>query len=324
MIPVNKGPVMSAVIKGLIECKAGAAADLSRNAEDGLYAVIDACDELAVCAKATELGSERAVSLYRGDPEEVYWDIAPYLFRVDADLIRWVLEEFKDKPWGFFAVARASLEEMRRHFRRFLLVKSPQGDGWYFRFYDPRVLQAFLASCREDELGAFFGPIQAFVVTDPAVPGLTFLAPRAPFGAGPYHLATAAASKQQLLAIRQEHMAGFQSLVEKIFEKRVAAHLRNEHADLIEELSDDMLLQRVRAGLARARRHGIDWESAQVTFVVWMFAFAPNFDEYPKFQAILRDPSVAPNRRIDRILDESTEEDWDEVERRSSARTWHV
>jgi hypothetical protein len=39
-------------------------------------------------------------------------------------------------------------------------------EGWenrmYFRFYDPRVLQAFLPTCTAEQLNGFFGPISRF------------------------------------------------------------------------------------------------------------------------------------------------------------------
>ena len=31
-----------------------------------------------------------------------------------------------------------------------------------FRFYDPRILRAFLPACTSDELRSFFGPVQRF------------------------------------------------------------------------------------------------------------------------------------------------------------------
>jgi hypothetical protein len=139
--------------------------ELRALAEAGrLYAVIDACDTPAVPEKARELGEERAVSLYRGSADEMYWAFAPYLFAVDGELLDWIVAELWAEPWGIFAVADEDLEAVRRHFRRFLLVQSPDGEQWYFRFYDPRVLPTFLQASTAEEIAELFGTLSAYVV----------------------------------------------------------------------------------------------------------------------------------------------------------------
>jgi hypothetical protein len=123
-----------------------------------LYAVVDACDTPSVPEKAWELGEERAVSLYRGSAEEMYWAFAPYLFAVDGAVLDWIVAELWSEPWGIFAVANRDLEAVRRHFRRFLLVQAPDGEQWYFRFYDPRVLQPLLSNLAATGMDDILGP----------------------------------------------------------------------------------------------------------------------------------------------------------------------
>jgi hypothetical protein len=140
--------------------------DLRKEAAAGrLYAILDACDAPAVPEKCSELGPERAVSLYRGTAEEMYWAIAPHLAVVDPETLEWIRSELWSQPWGIFAVADQNLEAMRRHFRRFLLVAAPNGEQWYFRFYDPRVLQRFLPTCSARQLNELFGPVAAFATS---------------------------------------------------------------------------------------------------------------------------------------------------------------
>lgn len=124
-----------------------------------LFAVLDACDTPAVPEKCAELGPERAACLYRGDAAENYWAIAPYVVAVDGPVLQWIVAELWDEPWGIFAVADADLETLRRHFRRFLVVRSPEGEQWYFRFYDPRVLNTYLLNANQAELGEIIGPV---------------------------------------------------------------------------------------------------------------------------------------------------------------------
>ena len=127
-----------------------------------LYAILDACDAPAVPQKARELGEETAVSLYRGEAEEDYWAIAPYLVSVDASVLDWIASTLWEQPWGIFVIAEANLPTLRAHFRKFLTVRLPDGEKVYFRFYDPRVVQQFLPTCNHAELADFFGPVQRF------------------------------------------------------------------------------------------------------------------------------------------------------------------
>lgn len=136
------------------------------NEPGSVYAILDACDEPRVPQKINELG-DRAVSLYRGWAEEQYWAIAPYLVVVDSDLLDWIVENLWDDPWGIFIFAQSDLTALRKHFRRFLFVKHPDGRQMYFRFYDPRVLPTFLESCTTEEAQQFLGPIQCFCVPVP-------------------------------------------------------------------------------------------------------------------------------------------------------------
>ncbi len=137
-------------------------------AEGGqLFAILDACDTPSVVEKVKELGEARAVSLYRGTAEEEFESIAPYLVVVDTAVFDWITETLWAEPWGVFVRSAATLEQLRTHFRKFLLVEGPDGEEWYFRFYDPRVLATYLETCTERELGEFLGVVEGFGVVDP-------------------------------------------------------------------------------------------------------------------------------------------------------------
>ena len=144
-----------------------------------LWAIVDACDAPPVRPKVESLGDERAVSLYKGTAEERYADIAPYLVAVDDDMLDWILTTLWGDPWGIFVQSTASLDELRSHFRKFLLVSGPNGEEWYFRWYDPRVLEKYLPTCTEDELRAFFGPVTSYGVSDPSA-GVRWTRPATP------------------------------------------------------------------------------------------------------------------------------------------------
>lgn len=133
------------------------------NHNSQLYAVLDACGEPAVPEKVRELDTQ-AVSLYRGQAEEDFWAIAPYLVAVDDELLAWIARALTGTPWGILAISNVGIEQLRRHFRKFLMVKTPSGNEVYFRFYDPRVLPHFLKGCNSEERASFFGPVDSFVI----------------------------------------------------------------------------------------------------------------------------------------------------------------
>lgn len=70
------------------------------------------------------------------------------------------------KSWGVFIASRAILHDLRRHFRKLLVVGTEEGRTLLFRFYDPRVLRVYLPTCRRDELRQVFGPVDRFDLED--------------------------------------------------------------------------------------------------------------------------------------------------------------
>ena len=130
--------------------------------EKRLYAVLDACDAPAIQAKIGELSSPGALCLYRGEVAPEILEIAPYLVRLDETLLQWLVETVWSEPWGVFVATTLEPEAVRKHLRKFLMVKDEAGESMYFRYYDPRVLPTFLESCNRQELASFFGGMAAF------------------------------------------------------------------------------------------------------------------------------------------------------------------
>lgn len=107
------------------------------------------------------------VCLYRGELAPDIAAVAPYLVRMDIEhsFTKLALEEGWGQHWGVFALipADVTITEVRKHFRRFLMVKTPDGKSLYFRYYDPRVLTSFAATCNAEELRTLFGPVVAYI-----------------------------------------------------------------------------------------------------------------------------------------------------------------
>lgn len=106
------------------------------------------------------------LSLYRGNIDPQLLEASAFLVKLEESSIstRWILQGAWEKNWGVFALATQNLQSMWTHFRKFLIVQDPEGQKLYFRFYDPRVLRAFLPTCNREELYDFFGPTERLVM----------------------------------------------------------------------------------------------------------------------------------------------------------------
>lgn len=128
-----------------------------------MYTILDAARIFGEIDTAQELQTN-FLSLYQGQSEDLLSSVAPYLFtyQSSSEFGKWLFHKGWGNSWGIFVNAEISLDDLRKHFRKFLLVKTEDGKELYFRFYDPRVLRIFLPTCNEQQLLDFFGPINSF------------------------------------------------------------------------------------------------------------------------------------------------------------------
>lgn len=89
---------------------------------------------------------------------------APYLVQLEHDNqeTRRLIQLSWGNSWGVFLKSGTSMNKLRRHLRQFLMVRDPQGRRMVFRYYDPRVLRAYLPTCNGEELRTVFGPVESF------------------------------------------------------------------------------------------------------------------------------------------------------------------
>lgn len=108
------------------------------------------------------------VCLYRGELQPDMAEVAPYLVHLEPKgmYTAWLIEHGWGNHWGIFAVSYADMREMRRHFRRFLIVHDSSGKPLLFRYYDPRVLRVYLPTCTAPELAAVFGAVTCYILED--------------------------------------------------------------------------------------------------------------------------------------------------------------
>lgn len=137
---------------------------LPREPEFKVFAILDGARDERIYPRVTESALEHCC-LYRGELEPDLAAAAPYLVQLDPDapFTTWLIAQGWGDSWGVFAKAPATLPELRRHFRRFLMVYDPDGKPLYFRYYDPRVLRVYLPTCNAGELQIVFGPVSRYV-----------------------------------------------------------------------------------------------------------------------------------------------------------------
>lgn len=131
------------------------------------YLLLDAARMQEETEQAKEQ-NPRYASLYKGRSEEDLAGVAPYLFtyRKGSHFANWYQSNGWGHAWGVLVKSTLPFDEVYKHFRKFLLVKTEDGRELYFRFYDPRVLRTFLPGCDARQLAEFFGPVQHFICED--------------------------------------------------------------------------------------------------------------------------------------------------------------
>ena len=129
------------------------------------FAVLDGARDPRIRGWVLDTRAPRAC-LYRGRLTPELEDAAPWLLQLDpqkaytADFFRrWFGAEC-----AVLLSSRATLTQLRRHLRRFLVARDEQKRVLIFRYYDPRILRAYLPTLTPAEAAEFFGPIDAFAV----------------------------------------------------------------------------------------------------------------------------------------------------------------
>ncbi len=142
--------------------KAAALAHL-RRMPGALYALLDAACEPTVPGRLDRAGLEYE-SLYEGGRGDVLAPFGPWLVRLPtgAALLDELVRDGWGASWALYLTCDAALPDVRRHLRKFLIVKLADGRQVYFRYYDPRVLRTYLPTCTAAEVAEFVGPVRRY------------------------------------------------------------------------------------------------------------------------------------------------------------------
>ena len=91
---------------------------------------------------------------------------APWLVRLDpgSQVLSLWQQHGRTANWGIMAWSTSPIEQLQRHFRRFLQAKLPDGMVVLFRFYDPRVFNTYLRAATPEERAPWFAEVVEFAV----------------------------------------------------------------------------------------------------------------------------------------------------------------
>jgi hypothetical protein len=132
-------------------------------APPAVFMVLDGARDPRIEPLVRDSGCE-SCCLYSGVLSARLRAAAPYLVRLEpaAAFTQRLLDLAWGEEWGCFARVEAdlSLEALRKHLRTLLRVKDEFGKTLIFRYYDPRVLRAYLPTCLPAEVDAFLGPVR--------------------------------------------------------------------------------------------------------------------------------------------------------------------
>jgi Domain of unknown function (DUF4123) len=156
-VPLSAGATVTPLQQDLVS--------ILQNIGGPLFAILDATrDPLSILGILRASGEEYQ-SLYEGLQGRVLEAYAPYLVRlpIESRLLETLVAQAWGKRWGIFVVSAADFKSLRKHFRTFQMVKSPEGEKLYFRYYDPGVLRVYLPTCNLEETNFVFGPVAAYL-----------------------------------------------------------------------------------------------------------------------------------------------------------------
>ena len=163
------------------------------------------------------------------------------------------------------------------------------------RFWDPRILLGLPSARDAEQRRHFFAPVVEWTAWEPrrqqyyTITAPPDAAPVPRFAVMP--MALSLAQRDQLMYYDKEALY-----------ERIVSYWHETCADAIDGLEADMLREVAIAAVARCSSYGIHSADDQVLFASLMMAVSPSFDDHPAVQRGLRDQTVAPDERLDRLI----------------------
>lgn len=129
-----------------------------------VFALVDGAQDDRVFALLRAEGNDTRC-LYGSELPRALATVAPYLVALgDHPFAGYFARLGRGKNWGVMLRSSASMDDLAEHFASMIRARLPEGREVLFRYYDPRVLRAYLPTCTSEELDQVFGPVEAFLI----------------------------------------------------------------------------------------------------------------------------------------------------------------
>jgi hypothetical protein len=128
-----------------------------------LYGIVDAAQDAELAFEAERRFGVKIRMLFQGEAAQYMTEVAPYLVPIDPGseyLESWAQRWGKNV--GVLLTTAADPAKLFRHLREIFVVKDEEGHEYFFRYYDPRVLRAFMPTCGAEQAKEFLGPVRSF------------------------------------------------------------------------------------------------------------------------------------------------------------------
>jgi hypothetical protein len=226
-------------------------------------------------------------------------EVAPYLVELqrDGDLISSLLDEGWGSNWGILLESAASLEDLLAHLRKLLIarVDSAPPRRLYFRYYDPRVLRAYLDHGDAAEQTLIFGPVTRYWLEDSDAESWNLI---------PYVNArpsrTAGAAAQQL---DTELIQALWTPVTERFVEQALADLAGLFAKRYQELGEQGMRDYVRDGIGQAASYGFVSEQDVFKYIAFtlMYDLDVHTDPALGWARDILNAELAPDQKLDQL-----------------------
>lgn len=260
-----------------------------------LYAVLDAARDDRILDLLRE-HVEPHRSLYDGLEGETMEEVAPYLvgpMRGDSGLLDRLVLEGWGKRWGIWCTSEERFVEVRRHWRRFLMVELEEtGERVYFRFYDPGVMRVFWGACEEWQQESLFGTTNdwLFERVDNDIIQLKSDESRS-------------ASSAPIRIIGKRQYRALILYVRESFCAMMAAHIREHYVDWLDVQSDEERLAWVRLALDHCERYDIITEPEAAQLILFYMWIGCNITEEPWAAQIFENDGLQPIGKLRKFLE---------------------
>lgn len=268
-----------------------------------LFAILDATsfDNLLISIGKSGLEFE---SLFTGEDALVLSGEAPYIVALDPakpKAVRDLLQSAKFPHAGFIIETDATIDDLRRHYASWLNVTIEEGTQMaLFRFYDTRILFAFLGTLQATDAAAFWGPADRLFALKAGVPSVI----TRPTVSGP---ARVAKPLEQPYAVNAHQIDMFTQITDQVFRNRLADFLGRVFWEQGETLSAAQRLDIVDQAIQDCAWLEVCREGDVVTMAVLRLVKPDLVADMP-YRAAVLEQVTNPNQRASTYLGEAAYE----------------